>query len=891
MKELNLNGTWNCSLDGETTFEVMVPGCFDTYTEKKNIAGPVAFSKKFVINKEFNFYQLRFGAVSYYCDIYLNDVLVGNHEGMWDRFFVDVTDYLQEGENELRLLVIKPGYKENDAYPLREVLSGFIPDVMSTFGGVWDDVTLEGAYEFFTLYHCGKGNSAGETEISISIDVKKQGKYQISGYIKTAEGDVVAKLEEKDVDLGVGIQDVSFEQKLENPAPWDLENPNLYTYELCVKGEHQTQKLYKKYGYRDILTQGSKILLNGKPIYIRGVLHWGYYDEEMIPNPSKETIYSEIRKCKENGFNMIKHCLYIPRDAYFEVADELGMLSWVELPVWLPEPTEKLEPRIKREYPRILKQIDGYASIIMISLGCELDDKVSANILEEMYHYVKSEMNVLVRDNSGSGECYGGLSVDFADFFDYHFYADLQNMEQLLETFTPAWRNYRPWLFGEFCDSDTMRDLAVLRKSRGVEKLWWENQDLVTNPSSGLKPDFFAGEHDERMEKSGIRKDYELIRKLSEDHAMVHRKTTLEQTRSFSAITGYNITCIRDVPIATSGIFDDDMNEKFKKEDFLEINSDVMLVPAWDLTRIWINADRVMNRERYNFFAGETYGLHVLLSNYGGCDLEEFELSFALRSQTDTILSGKGSVSKKIENGELKELYYLHFELPKVENAKAYELVVSVQYKDKQIKNKWPVFVYPNNTDQDKKFLYYDPSNVFTTLEKIYPTCEEISEEEEKITKGQVIVTSRLTPKIKEYLKNGGKVFYLQRGKGSLPTIPIAFWREGMIRTYDHPVLEGCERKNWLDDLRYFSISTDTALDTFVLEEQGFSLKAPMIRRYDCREWKMSDYMAEYQYGEGTMIATTLRLEGGMGKQPMFLENNKLGRYLMENMLEYLTNK
>jgi len=888
MKEWNLNGTWNCSLDGETRFEVMVPGCFDTYTENKNIGDPVVFTKNFLVNKELEFYQLRFGGVSYYCDIYLNNILVGSHEGMWDRFFVDVTDYLQEGENELRLSVIKPGYQENDTYPLREVLSGFIPDVLCTFGGMWDDVALEEADEFFTLHHCGKGSRAGKTAISTSIDIKKQGKYQIWGCIKTADGDIVAELEKKEVDLGLGIQDVSFEHQLENPKLWDLQNPNLYSYEICIQGEKQKQTLHKKYGYRDIETKGTKILLNGKPIYIRGILHWGYYDEEIIPNPSKETIYSEIRKCKENGFNMIKHCLYIPRDAYFEAADELGILLWVELPVWLPEPTVELEPRIRREYPRILKQIDGYASIVIVSLGCELDNKVSADILEEMYHYVKSQKNVLVRDNSGSGECYGGLSVDFADFFDYHFYADLQNMEQLLETFTPAWRNYRPWIFGEFCDSDTMRDLAVLRKSRGVEKLWWENQDISTNPICGLKPDFFAGEHDERMEKSGIHKDYELIKKLSEDHSMVHRKTTLEQTRSFPAITGYNITCIRDVPIATSGIFNDDMKEKFSQKEFAAINADVMLVPAWDLTRIWINADRVMNRERYNFFGGDTYGLHLLLSNYGGCDLKEFELNWVVRCKTNIILSGRENISIIIENGEIKELYYLHFELPQTECAETYELVVTVNYGEKQIENKWPIFVYSENNDKNKKFLYYDPSNVFTTLEKIYPACVELSGEEE-ITQEQVIVTSRLTSKIKEYLKKGGKVFYLQRGKGSLPIKPVAFWREGMIRTYEHPVLEGCERQIWLDDLRYFSVGTDTALDTFELEKGGFTLISPIIRRYDCREWKMSEYMAEYQYGEGTMIATTLRLEGGMGKQPMFLENNKLGRYLTENILKYFT--
>ena len=74
----------------------------------------------------------------------------------------------------------------------------------------------------------------------------------------------------------------------------------------------------------------------------------------------------------------------------------------------------------------------------MASLGCELDDKVGGAVLEEIYRLAKRELNCLVRDNSGSGECYGGLAVDYADFSDYHFYGELQNMENLMENFTPG---------------------------------------------------------------------------------------------------------------------------------------------------------------------------------------------------------------------------------------------------------------------------------------------------------------------------------------------------------------------------------------------------------------------------------------------------------------------
>ncbi len=60
-----------------------------------------------------------------------------------------------------------------------------------------------------------------------------------------------------------------------------------------------------------------------------------------------------------------------------------------------------------------------------------------------------------------------------------------------------------------------------------------------------------------------------------------------------------------------------------------------------------------------------------------------------------------------------------------------------------------------------------------------------------------------------------------------------------------------------------------------------FTSAEPVILRYDCREWKKSAYMAELCLGRGRILATTLRLEGGMGKQPLFITNNTLGRHLL----------
>ncbi|MCI9438630.1 MAG: hypothetical protein HFH85_16010 [Lachnospiraceae bacterium] len=877
----NLNGDWKCELPGGKIIDIQVPGCWDRYVEEKDIADRVRLVKTFQIpDLPKEHFRLFFGGVSYYCRVFLNGAELGVHEGMWDGFSMDADGAAAEGENRLTVDVWKPGYHEGDRFPLRQVLSGFIPDVLCTFGGIWDAVRLESARHFFVEGHYAQGDERGDGKLTLRlIHTKSKRPVQVTGRILDPYGAPAAEIchicVQEETEIGFHV---------ETPLLWSPGTPCLYRYDLLLSDGETQLELENTFGFRTIRGEKSRVLMNGTPIYPRGILHWGCY-EEITPAPGADVIRDEIRKVQRYGFNMIKHCLYIPREAYFRLADESGMLLWVELPLWLPEESPWLEERIRREFPRLIRQIAGHPCVAFLSLGCELDDKVGEALLEEMYGLAREILGIPVRDNSGSGECYGGLAVDHADFSDYHFYGDIQNMEPILEAFTPVWKQDRPWLFGEFCDSDTLRDLREVRERSRVKHFFWELQDEARNPICRLKPDFFLGKHDVMMEKSGIRKEFPLLKALSYDHAMVHRKVTLEQTRSFPIIGGYNITSLRDVTIAASGLFDDFMEEKFDPEILGRFNGDVVLLPAWDLTRIWINADRIMPRERYGFFGGEIYGLHVLLSNYGGCRLAGGVVRWELQGTCGEILHKGRKEGRDVDNGTVGELCYLTFPLPRVREPKTCILQAAFACGDTQTVNSWPIFLYPCPEKSDIDLGLYDPLHVFRTVEKYYPRVEE-TDGREGLNRYEILFCSLLTPEIFTYIKAGGKAVYVQRQEGALPVHFVAFWREGMIRQCDHPMLEGLLRESWMDDLRYFGSSTDTAFADE--EDDRFDYRRPILRRYDCREWRADDYLCELGCGKGTIIATTLRLEGGMGKEPLFLENNRFGRWLLDRAVHYL---
>ena len=150
--------------------------------------------------------------------------------------------------------------------------------------------------------------------------------------------------------------------------------------------------------------------------------------------------------------------------------------------MWMPELSPFFLQQAPIEYDRIVRQVRGQPSVVLYTLGCELDAAVRAEFLEPLYRQTKALIgDALLRDNSGSGEAYGGLLNEFAEYYDYHFYSDIQFFRPLLDYFAPRWRPAQPFVFGEFCDLDTWRDLRKLHDAGGGTLHWWARNDEREN--------------------------------------------------------------------------------------------------------------------------------------------------------------------------------------------------------------------------------------------------------------------------------------------------------------------------------------------------------------------------------------------------------------------------
>ncbi len=92
METISLNGIWQVRFPDGACQALPVPGCFDRYTQRKDLAEPVDYETSFSVSpRQQMHYFLRFGAVSYACEVFVNGRPASSHEGMWDAFLLDIT--------------------------------------------------------------------------------------------------------------------------------------------------------------------------------------------------------------------------------------------------------------------------------------------------------------------------------------------------------------------------------------------------------------------------------------------------------------------------------------------------------------------------------------------------------------------------------------------------------------------------------------------------------------------------------------------------------------------------------------------------------------------------------------------------------------------------------
>ncbi|HEY2457794.1 MAG TPA: glycoside hydrolase family 2 TIM barrel-domain containing protein [Candidatus Acidoferrum sp.] len=301
--------------DFDTSGQLAVPGDWNTQRDSLLFyEGSVWYKRSFDYAKPSKKRLfVHFGAANYLAFVYLNGEELGQHEGGFTPFDFEITDKVRDAGNFLVVRVNNTRGKEE------------VPTINTdwwNYGGITRPVTLIEVPETFVQDY--------------SVQLEKGSTKHIQGWLQLNGSHLQQSISITIPELGLkksfqtdskGRAEFSFDAA---PTLWSPENPKLYTVEISAETDHLTDLI----GFRSIAVHGTDILLNGKPIFLRGIsIH-----EESPLRPgrtwSEDDARTTLTWVKELGCNFVRLAHYPHNEAILRMADQMGILVWEEVPVY-----------------------------------------------------------------------------------------------------------------------------------------------------------------------------------------------------------------------------------------------------------------------------------------------------------------------------------------------------------------------------------------------------------------------------------------------------------------------------------------------------------------------------------------------------------------------------
>ncbi len=313
---------------------------------------------------------IHFGGIYSAAFVWLNGEYVGYTQGANNTAEFDLTNYLRAGENTLAVQVFR--WSDGSYLECQD---------MFRMSGIHRDVYLYSVPKVSVRDHyitAELSNNYQDAKLNIQLTVDNRDKLNETKQLRAEVIDPSGALVAESVvtyNLAKSVYDIPFE--LKGVLPWTAETPNLYTINIIQSDDKGNEEMAfsTKYGFRDIQIVGSQFLVNGKPVFFKGV---NRHDTHPLYGRAVDTesMLRDVLLMKQHNINTIRTSHYPNPERMYAMFDYYGLYCMDEadlenhanqaisdMPSWIPAFEDRIERMVMRDR--------NHPSVMFWSLGNE----------------------------------------------------------------------------------------------------------------------------------------------------------------------------------------------------------------------------------------------------------------------------------------------------------------------------------------------------------------------------------------------------------------------------------------------------------------------------------------------------------------------------------------
>lgn len=366
---------WQNATDGRGWVKIQVPGSYNQARFNNTLYQARAWYRTSFPAPSGNASDrvfLHFEGVTIRCKVWVNGRAVGKHLFPYTRFEMDVTDAVRRDSPNLLVVEVD-----------NTILERAIPDKgwrgWWNYGGINRAVFVEARPPVYTEDAVVTTRMApgGGWELAARLRTRNEAAAaagSIAAAVEDSRGRVIWSSSARR-DFAPGVTETNMTASLKRAAAWSPESPALHVLRLRTLSGGATHEKTIRFGFRHIAVSGTRILLNGKPVFLKGVNRHEMFPEAGMTVPREQT-RKDLEDIKALGCNMVRTTHYTQDASFFELADELGLLVWTEIPAWQTRVETLGDEEVWKQYgePQLREMVDGYrnySSIVIWSVGNE----------------------------------------------------------------------------------------------------------------------------------------------------------------------------------------------------------------------------------------------------------------------------------------------------------------------------------------------------------------------------------------------------------------------------------------------------------------------------------------------------------------------------------------